>query len=74
MFEFDFVSVIGAILLGAVMWHFFGRKAMGWVSKEEAALKAQLAVWEHRLGITEMALAPPAPAPVTPPVDLVKAA
>jgi hypothetical protein len=67
MFEFSFVSVLAAILVGAVLWHFMGRKIFGWVSAEEAALKAQLVLWEHRLGITEQALAPPAPAPTVAP-------
>lgn len=66
MFEFSFVSVIGAILLGAVVWHFFSKQIMGWVTPKEAALMAQLAVLEHRLGITETALNPPTAAPVVP--------
>lgn len=63
MFEFSFVSVLAAILVGAVMWHYVGRNHLGWVSQTEKDLHAKLVLFEHRLGITEQALAPPAPAP-----------
>lgn len=66
MFEFSFTALLAAILTGILVYHLFGKKIMGWVTKEEAALHARLVLLEHRLGVTETALNPPTAAPVTP--------
>lgn len=66
MFEFSAVSLLAAILAGILIYHLFGKKIMGWMSKEEALLHAKLTLIEHRLGITETALNPPTAAPVDP--------
>ena len=66
MFEFSLPSLLIMGLAGILLYHLYGKKVLGWVSKEEAALKAQLAVLEHRVGITEVALNPPTAAPVVP--------
>lgn len=66
MFEFSFAGLICLALAAVVIYHFAGKKILGWVSAEEAALKVKLATFEHRLSVTEMALNPPTAAPVVP--------
>lgn len=66
MFEFSFVTVVGAILLGALVRHFWPNQWAGLVTTGEAAIHARLVLLEHKVGITEMALAPPVAAPVIP--------
>jgi hypothetical protein len=66
MFEFSLSALLVMGLAGIMVYHLYGKKVLGWVTKEEAALKAQLALLEHRVGITEVALNPPTAAPVVP--------
>jgi hypothetical protein len=66
MFEFSFVGILGAILLGAVIRHFFPKQWLGLVTTGEAAIHARLVLLEHKVGITEQALNPPTAAPVDP--------
>lgn len=66
MFEFSLPSLLIMGLAGILLYHLYGKKVLGWVSKEEAALMAQLAKLEHRVGVTETALNPPTAAPVVP--------
>jgi hypothetical protein len=66
MFEFSLSALLVMGLAGIMVYHLYGKKVLGWVTKEEAALKAQLVLLEHRVGITETALNPPTAAPVVP--------
>lgn len=73
MFEFSFPALLAMGLVGILLYHLYGKKVLGWVTKEEAALHARLVLLEHKVGIAEQALNPPTAAPVTP-VALVPAA
>jgi hypothetical protein len=66
MYEFSFPALLAMGLAGVLAYHLYGKKVLGWVTKEEADLKARLVLLEHRLGITESALNPPTAAPVVP--------
>ena len=66
MFEFSLASLLIMGLAGILVYHLYGKKVLGWVSKEEAALHTRLALLEHKVGIAEQALNPPTAAPVVP--------
>lgn len=46
MFEFSFAALVMVAVLGALAWHFYATQILGWVSSEEAVLRADWAKFQ----------------------------
>ena len=49
MFEFSFAAIIMMAIIGALVWHLYATKILGYVSKAEADLRADWAKFQAEL-------------------------
>lgn len=49
MFEFSFAAIIMMAVVGALVWHLYATKILGYVSKAEADLRADWAKFQAEL-------------------------